>query len=320
VLNEDGGQRSRELIEALEGSTFFSVAEYMTAHHGIDSRLRTGGVSGVLIIPSDFTEKLAGGQPAPLQLLLDGADANTATIALNYADAIVKRFSQSVLLRGQEVTLPVSVAGRVWYNPTLASRHMIVPGLIAVIMSIIAAMLTSLTIAREWERGTMEQLAATPVGRLEVVFGKLLPYLLIGIFDVAVTVIAGIIIFGVPFRGSALLLGLMTVLFLMGALGLGIFISAVLKSQVLATQVAMVVTYLPALLLSGFLFDIGAMPAVLRAITLVVPARYFVAVTRGVLLKGTGMEVLWVQGLSMVIFASVGLGLATLSFRKRISA
>jgi ABC-2 type transport system permease protein len=192
--------------------------------------------------------------------------------------------------------------------------------LIAVIMSIIAAMLTSLTIAREWERGTMEQLAATPVGRLEVVFGKLIPYLVIGIFDVAVTVLAGIIIFGVPLRGSVLLLAIMTLLFLMGALGLGIFISAVLKSQVLATQVALVATYLPALLLSGFLFDINAMPALLQVITLVVPARYFVTVTRGILLKGVGVEVLWVQGVSMVIFATVGLSLATLSFRKRISA
>ena len=212
------------------------------------------------------------------------------------------------------------MAARVWYNPTLASRNMVVPGLIAVIMSIIAAMLTSLTIAREWERGTMEQLAATPVGRLEVVFGKLLPYLLIGIFDVAVTVIAGVVIFGVPFHGSVVLLGVMTILFLVGALGLGIFISAVLKSQVLATQVAMVATYLPALLLSGFLFDIGAMPAFLRAVTFVVPARYFVAVTRGILLKGVGIEVLWLQGLFMLIFASIGLALATLSFRKRISA
>ena len=320
VLDEDGGQRSRELIDALEGSTYFSVAEYMTSRQGIDRRLATGGVSGVLIIPPDFTQDLASGRRAPVQLLLDGSDANTATIALNYADAILARFSQQALLRGQQVTLPINVAARVWYNPTLASRHMIVPGLIAVIMSIIAAMLTSLTIAREWERGTMEQLAATPVGRLEVVFGKLIPYLVIGIFDVAVTVLAGIIIFGVPLRGSVLLLAIMTLLFLMGALGLGIFISAVLKSQVLATQVALVATYLPALLLSGFLFDINAMPALLQVITLVVPARYFVTVTRGILLKGVGVEVLWVQGVSMVIFATVGLSLATLSFRKRISA
>lgn len=319
VVNEDGGQRSRELIEALEGSTFFSVARYLPDRRTIDQQLATGGVSGVLVIPTDFSSKLVSGQAAPVQLLLDGADANTATIALNYAEAILARYSQRVVLKGQRVTLPLSVEPRVWYNPTLASRNMIVPGLIAVIMSIIAALLTSLTIAREWERGTMEQLAATPVGRVEVVFGKLLPYLVIGIFDVAITVIAGIAIFGVPFRGSVILLAAMTLLFLMGALGLGIFISATLKSQVLATQVAMVATYLPALLLSGFLYDIGAMPKALQAVTYIVPARYYVAVTRGVLLKGVGIEVLWVQGLFMLLFAALGLGLATLAFRKRIA-
>jgi ABC-2 type transport system permease protein len=320
VINEDGGQRSRQLIEALEGSTFFTVDEYLTSRSQIDDRLSTGGVSGVVVIPPDFTERLAARQRAPVQLLLDGADANTATIALNYADAITARYSQSVVLSGQRMTVPASTEPRIWYNPTLASRNMIVPGLIAVIMSIIAAMLTSLTIAREWERGTMEQLAATPVSRAEVVFGKLLPYLAIGLFDVAVTVIAGITIFDVPFRGNVLLLAGMTLLFLAGALGLGMFISAVLKSQVLATQIAMVATYLPALLLSGFLFDIGAMPKVLRAITYIVPARYYVTVTRGVLLKGVGIEVLWVQGLFMVMFAAVGLTLATVAFRKRIAA
>jgi ABC-2 type transport system permease protein len=320
VINEDGGQRSRQLIDALEGSTFFTVDEYLTSRSQIDDRLSTGGVSGVLVIPPEFTQRLAAHQKAPVQLLLDGADANTATIALNYADAITARYSQSVVLNAQRLTVPASTEPRVWYNPTLASRNMIVPGLIAVIMSIIAAMLTSLTIAREWERGTMEQLAATPVSRAEVVFGKLLPYLAIGLFDVAVTVIAGITIFGVPFRGNIVLLAVMTLLFLVGALGLGMFISAVLKSQVLATQIAMVATYLPALLLSGFLFDIGAMPQVLRAITYIVPARYYVNVTRGVLLKGVGIDVLWVQGLFMVIFAAIGLTLATVAFRKRIAA
>ena len=320
VLDEDRSQRSREVVQALEGSTYFSVAAYLTERSSIDEQLRTGGVSGVLVIPATFSKDLVAGRVAPVQLLLDGSDANTATIALNYADAIVARYSQNILLQGVTRTLPVRAEPRVWYNPTLASRNMIVPGLIAVIMSVIAAMLTSLTIAREWERGTMEQLAATPVSRLEVVIGKLLPYLAIGIFDVAITLIAGIVIFGVPFRGSVFLLALMTLLFLTGALGLGIFISAILKSQVLATQVAMVVTYLPALILSGFLFDIRAMPLFLRAVTYIVPARYFVAVTRGVLLKGVGLDVLWVQGALMLAFATVGLGLATISFRKRIAA
>lgn len=320
VINEDGGLHSRQVINYLEGSTFFKVVEYLDRRADADAALAHGDVSGVLIIPQNFDKLLLAHESAPVQLLLDGADANTATIALNYANAILARYSRDVVLQGQRVSLPVSAEPRIWYNPTLASRNMIVPGLIAVIMSIIAAMLTALTIAREWERGTMEQLAATPVSRFEVVFGKLLPYIGIGLFDVAVTVIAGIVIFHVPFRGSVLLLAAMTLLFLIGALGLGIFISAVLKSQVLATQAAMVATYMPALLLSGFIFDVRSMPIVLRAITYIVPAKYYIAVTRGVLLKGVGLHVLWVQAISMIVFATLGIGLATVSFRKRIQA
>ena len=234
--------------------------------------------------------------------------------------AIVTRFSRQALLRGVRTEPPLSVESRIWYNPTLESRKMIVPGLVAVIMSIIAAMLTALTIARERERGTMEQLAATPVGRGEVGLGELLPYLLIGVVDVAATVAAGRLLFDTPMEGSVVLLGAMTLLFLTGALGMGIFISAAVKSQVLAMQIAMVVTYLPAVLLSGFLYEIAAMPPVLRAVTLVVPARYFVIVTRGILLKGVGMEALWPQAVFMLVFALVGLLLATLFFRKELEA
>jgi len=195
---------------------------------------------------------------------------------------------------------------------------MIVPGLVAVSMSIIAAMLTALTVAREWERGTMEQLASTPVGRLEVVFGKLLPYVGIGLIDVAVAGTVGVFIFDVPFRGSLVLLFGMTLLFLVGALSLGMFISATVKSQVLATQVAMLSTFLPALLLSGFMFSIDTMPWVLKGITYVVPARYYVTVTKAVFLKGVGLDVLWVEGLAMISFAAVSLSLALRAFRKEL--
>lgn len=164
----------------------------------------------------------------------------------------------------------------------------------------------------------MEQLAATPASRLEIVIGKLLPYLAIGLVDVAVTVVAGRVIFGTPLNGSVMLLALMTTLFLVGALGLGIFISAAVKSQVLATQVAMVATYLPAILLSGFLFDIASMPRPLQAFTFLVPARYFVTVTRGIFLKGVGLEALWPQALLMTLYAVLGLALATRAFRKEL--
>ena len=320
VRDEDGTRSSRELVAALQGSGYFRISERLDSRERIDDLLNHGGAVGVLLVPSGFGRDLAARRPAPVQLLLDGSDANTATIALNYADAIVARWSGQVLLQGRAVPPAARAEVRVWYNPTLASRNMIVPGLIAVIMSIIAAMLTALTIAREWERGTMEQLVATPVHRLEVVFGKLLPYLGIGLVDVTATVLLGVTLFQVPLRGSLLLLGGMTLLFLIGALGLGMFISAALPSQVLATQVAMVATYLPALLLSGFLFDLNSMPATLQGSSHIVPARYYIAVTRGVFLKGVGVSVLWVQGLSMILFATLGITAATFAFRKRIAA
>ncbi|MFC1574978.1 ABC transporter permease, partial [Gemmatimonadota bacterium] len=246
VWDQDGSRRSRELIEALEGSGYFSVVEWAGAYRDVEEALDGSRARGGLVIPPDYGRDLAAGIRVPVQFLLDGSDANTATIALNYAEAIVARHSVEVMLDGRELPSLIRAETRIWYNETLESRNMIVPGLVAVIMSIIAAMLTSLTIAREWERGTMEQLAATPVGASEIVLGKLLPYLLIGFFDVAMVVTLGIVVFGVPFRGSVLLLGGMSLLFLMGALGLGIFISAVAGSQLLAMQVALVATYLPA--------------------------------------------------------------------------
>lgn len=326
VLDEDRSAASRELLEAFTASDYFTIVEHLDSRAGIDDLLVRGRVLGVLTIPPGYArDRAAPGRNATIQLLLDGSDANTATIAMNLSGAVAASHGARIAAAAGTpfgagpaalTGPPVRLESRTWYNPQLESRHMIVPGLIAVIMSMIAAMLTALTIAREWERGTMEQLAATPVTRLEVVVGKLLPYLAIGVFDVSLAVAAGMLVFGTPLNGSVFLLGAMTVLFLIGALGLGVVISAVVKSQVLATQVAMVVTYLPALLLSGFMFDIASMPVVLRAVTYLVPARYFITVTRGIFLKGVGVSVLWPQALFMLLFAVAGLALATRAFRK----
>jgi ABC-2 type transport system permease protein len=320
VLDQDRSRASRELVEAFVSSGYFTVVERLESAAQVDNRLVVGRLKGVMTIPPGYSTDLAApGRSAQVQLLLDGSDANTATIALNYADAIATRHGARAALAGRPLTPVISLESRTWYNPNLESRHMIVPGLIAVIMSIIAAMLTALTIAREWERGTMEQLAATPVSRLEVVLGKLLPYLGIGLFDVAVTVAAGMLIFGTPLNGSVVLLAALTLLFLTGALGLGMFISAAVKSQVLATQIAMVATYLPAVLLSGFMFDIASMPTALRAVTYLIPARYYVTVTRGIFLKGVGADVLWPQATLMLLYAVIGLALATRAFKKELA-
>jgi ABC-2 type transport system permease protein len=318
VLDQDRSQKSRELVNAFTASGYFTVTSALTRPGETEPLLERGTVRMVLVIPPGFQEDLNAGRRAPVQALVDGADANTASIALNYAAGITTAWGARAVLRGREVRAPLTAESRVWYNEELKSSNMVVPGLIAVIMMIIASMLTALTIAREWERGTMEQLAATPVHPTEVILGKLLPYFGIGLFDTLVAVIIAVVVFHVPLRGSVLFLFANTSLFLLGALGLGIFISAAIKNQLLATQVAMVATYLPALLLSGLMFDIASMPTTLRTITYVMPARYFVTVLRGIFLKGVGLDVLWPQSLGMALFAAVGLTLATLSFRKEI--
>ncbi len=318
VVDQDRTGKSRDFVGAFASSGYFHIVRSLGTVAEAPPLFDRGAVKLVLVIPPGFERDLEDGRGAPVQALVDGADANTATITLGYVRATVQTWSQRVVLQGRRLQLPITSESRVWYNEELVSRNMIVPGLVATIMMIIAAMLTSLTIAREWERGTMEQLAATPVSRLEVVLGKLLPYLAIGLADVTLTSVLGIAIFGVPFRGSALLLLALSFLFLTGALGLGIWISAAAKTQLVATQLAMLATYLPAFLLSGFMYSLDVMPRGLQLVSYVVPARYFLVVTRGIFLKGVGIEVLHTQALLMVVFACVGLLLAVNAFHKEI--
>ncbi len=319
VLDRSRTQESRQLVEAFQASGMFHVAEYLDADRDVDDRLTRGTVTAVLQIPPDFAADLGSGR-AQIQLLLDGSDANTATIALGYADVVAANFGRTrVVATPARSPAGIDPAVRIWYNPTLESRNMIVPGLVAVIMAVIAALLTALTIAREWERGTMEQLVSTPVGRLEVIAGKLLPYLAIGLVDVVITVVCGVLLFNAPLRGSVFLLAVLTLVFLVGALAFGIFVSAAIKNQLTALQAALLGTLLPSLLLSGFLYDIDGMPVALRAISYLVPARYFISVTRGIFLKGVGLEVLLGDALFMLAYAGLGIALARSAFKKALA-
>jgi ABC-2 type transport system permease protein len=233
-------------------------------------------------------------------------------------------FSQTVTPRaarrnhGSSATTPLELRGRAWFNEELESRNAIVPGLIAVIMSVIAALLTSLTVAREWELGTMEQLIATPVRRFELVAGKLAPYALIGMTDLCLCILMSRYLFAVPLRGSVILLMVTGAAFLTGALALGMLISIATRSSLLAVQTSMTLTYLPALILSGFFAAIVNMPAPIRAITYVVPARYFVTMLKSIYLKGLGVAALWNDALLLLIFGAVMLSLAVAKFRKRM--
>lgn len=320
VVDQDRTPASRELVEGFTASGYFSLRERLDQPGDADRLLRRGAVRLVLVIPPGYARDLHTARGAVVQALVDGGDANTATIAINYADAIVTGLSARVRLEGRRLLQPVRADARVWYNEALESARTIVPGLIAVIMAMVAAMLTALTIAREWERGTMEQLAATPVHRLEVILGKLLPYIVIGFIDVALVTGLGLLVFGVPLRGSVVLLAGLAFLFILGVLSFGVFVSAALRSQLLATQVALMATYMPAFLLSGLIFAIANMPAWLQAVSLAVPARYFVVITRGIFLKGVGLGVLWPQVVGLLLFTTVAILLAVRAFRKELAA
>lgn len=316
VLDQDRSAQSRELLDAFRASGYFTFTRQLRSESGIAPLLDGVSTQLVLVIPPDFSADLNAGRRAELQAVVDGSDANTATIILAYTRAIVQTYSLKVQLRGRQVTPPLRAETRVWFNEELVSRNMIVPGLVAMIMMIVAAMLTATTIAREWERGTMEQLAATPVTRVEVIVGKMLPYVAIGLIDMVAISALGLFLFDVPFRGNPLLFLVLSTFFLIGALGLGIVFSVLGRTQLLATQVAMLATFLPAVLLSGFMYAITVMPKPLQLITYLVPARYFLVVTRGIFLKGVGVEVLYVQGLLMIVFAALGLFFAVRVFKK----
>ena len=322
VWDQNRSPASRELISRFAGSRYFAVGGLVDGYAALERAMDEREVMGCLVIPSDFSGKVGSGRPATVQLLLDGTDANTAAIALGYAEMIVQSFSRDTTVAaarraGARVpAAPLDLRPRVWFNADLESRNYIIPGLIAVIMMIIAALLTSLTVAREWERGTMEQLIATPVRGSELIVGKLMPYFALGMADVLVTVLLGEFLFHVPLRGSPALLVGMAGVFLAGGLALGLLISVVARGQLLATQMAMVGTFLPAFLLSGFMFSIANMPAPIQLFTYLVPARYFVALLKGIYLKGVGLEILAGEALLLAAFALVVLLVANAKFRK----
>src|SRR6478609_6886087 len=261
---------------------------------------------------------------ATVQLILDGSDSNTASIVLGYAETVVNNYSFQVRSQmqnrrgGERMTPPVDARLRVWYNSSLESKNYVVPGLIAVVLQIIAALLTSLTIAREWEMGTMEQILSTPLRPAEMVLGKMLAYFAVGVADSAIAMLVGIFVFGVPFRGSFLLLTISICIFLFGALFWGIFVSAAAKTQVQAYQMGILSSFLPAFLLSGFVYAIETMPSVIQVITRIIPARYVVTIMKGVFLKGVGLQVLWGELGFLVLYAAVVFLFATRRMSQKI--
>ena len=320
VIDRDRSPESRRLVEAFTaGGTFELVAE----GHDPDAAgplMRRGVAKAVLVIPAGYQREVKRGGEADAQLLLDGSDNTTAAIALGYAnsfalDVSLGRFEVEV----GEVELPLEARTRTLYNAELKSSVFLVPGLIVLIMVMIAVMLTALTIAREYEWGSMEQLFTTPVGRIEIILGKLGPYFVLGLVDVLLVLVMGATLFDVPMRGSLLLLFAVASLFLLAMLMQGLVISTVTRNQMLASQAAMVSTFLPALLLSGFVFPVENMPAPIQAVANVMPAKYFVHALRAILLRGNGFDVIAPDLLAMGAFFLLMLAVSIKRFRRSLA-
>ena len=324
IWDQSQSPASRALVSQFAASRYFSIRAQVRDYPQIERAIDVRAALMALIIPTDFARRVASGREAPVQAIVDGSDSNTATVAIGYAETVVRGYSQAVALREMQRTAGRSVSGgidfepRVWFNADMQSKNYIIPGLIAVVMSVIAALLTSLTVAREWETGTMEQLISTPVKGSEIVLGKLLPYFGLGMLDVLLAVVMGEFLFHVPLRGSVALLFAMAAIFLAGALSLGMVISIVTRSQLLASQLAMVLTFLPSFLLSGFVYAIGNMPVPIQLATRLIPARYFVTLLKGIYLKGVGLEILAVEAGLLTLFGAVMVILAIAIFKKRL--
>ncbi len=319
VADRDRTEASRALVDAVVASReLVKVAEVEPAE--ADALFRSGRALAVLVVPRGYGDDVARGRRTQVQLLVDGADAVSANQVLAKADALVRAETRRLAGPGvadREPPLQVKVWTR--YNPASRSALFMVPGLAVYLLAISAVLLTALTVSGEWERGSMEQLFASPVGRLEIVLGKLFPYLVLGMIELQLVLAFGTLAFDLPVRGSPVLVFTIGLFFLVGMLGQGLLISVVAKNQLVATQAGAISALLPSLLLSGMVFPIENMPLPLQLLSRVIPARYLVHALRGILLKGNGLDVLWPDLVAQVAFAVVVIGLATARFQRRIA-
>jgi ABC-2 type transport system permease protein len=316
VEQPDGDTAS--FTAAFRNSRYFTLAVYANSH-AAEEALLAGRVNAIVVLREDFTRRLRDPQGAPIQLILNGVDANTARIVSGYVQgAWGVWLAQITAQRGQNLEVPVRMEQRVWFNSELRSRNFLVPGLIAVIMTLIGALLTAMVMAREWERGTMEALMVTPLSMREVILGKLLPYFILGMGGLLLAVTMALFLFEVPLRGSLWVLLATSALFLTTALGMGLLISTVARSQFVAGLVALIATFLPAFLLSGFLFDIGSMPGVVQLVTHFIAARYYVAILHTVFLAGNEWNVILPNAAALLVLATTFLGLTWRNAHKRL--
>ena len=325
VYDREGSQASQDLLKRFQYSQYFDVVGTVNDYPSLERAIDGGQCQLGIVIPYDFSQTLADGRPSEVQAIVDGTDQNTAAIAIGYAQAVVAGYAlakqEEYFEQNQLGPIPpaITVQQRTWFNEDLESKNFIVPGVAALVMAVIGTLLTSLTIAREWERGTMEQLISTPVTALEIIIGKLVPYFAIGLFDTAVCAIIAVTWFGVPFRGSIAVLFVGAGIYLIVIQGLGFWISVVTRNQLAASQIGLLAGFMPSMLLSGFTFPIEQMPAGVQPVTFLVAARYFIVILKSVFLKGTGLAALATPALALTIYALIVITISTRSFKKSLA-
>jgi drug efflux transport system permease protein len=325
TFDREGSQGSQDLLKRFEASLYFTIEHNVKTYPELVAAIDDADCRIGIVVPPDFSERLNDVGTTSVQAILDGTDDNTANIAFGYAAAVVSGYSNSVQIswlnrqgRTLQQVAPLAVQSRVWFNEDLDSRNFIIPGLVAVIMALVGAQLTSLTISREWERGTMELLVSTPVTSSEVMFGKLIPYLVLGWLDAAFCLLIAALWFAVPFRGTLGALFLTTTLFLAVVLSIGYLLSVLIRSQVGASQMAMVVTLLPTTLLSGYVFPLDQMPPFIQDVTYLIYSRYYVTIIKAIFLKGAGILELLTPILFLVVYALAVVVFAARAFRKHL--
>jgi len=325
IYDQEGSQHSQALLARFKASRYFRVVKSVRDYGALRRAIDGGDCQLGIVVPWNFSRQLSALGRSSVQAIVDATNDNTATLASGYAQSVVSAYAADDLeprfagtRRQLGAPQPLAVDSRVWFNEDLASRDFIIPGLVAMIMALVGALLTSLTLSREWERGTMELLISTPVTAMELMIGKLLPYFAIGLADAAFCVALAVGWFGVPFRGELWTLFLTTLLFLAVVLGIGYAISAAIRSQIGASQVALLLTMLPTAMLSGFSFPIDQMPAVIRAITYLVYSRYYVTIVKAVFLKGSGLVQLAFPIAGLLVYAAVITWVAARAFRKSL--
>ncbi|MBM3324127.1 MAG: ABC transporter permease, partial [Calditrichaeota bacterium] len=316
VVDGDRSEASRRLVSAFVQSGHFEVRRYVARGDDFERLFRAGKIKGGLVIPRGFEPSIATRLETPVQVIVDGSDGNVGQTILHYSEAVLMNFSANLAANRRQAL--VEVRPRFWYNESLESANFIVPGLAAIILMMISALLTSLAIAREKETGTLEQLLAAPVHPMEIIVGKIIPYVALALLDGLLILAAGLLIFGVPFHGSPALLLWGTLIYLYPCLALGLLVSTFARTQQFAMMLALVLTILPSVMLSGFIFPVASMPRLHQFLSTIIPATYYLQIIRGILLKGAGAWILAPQGLALLAIGTILLVVAVKNFKVKV--